>query len=478
MKRLLLLTVAAAWLAAGPATASPGRLAAPTFWITAGGGIAWPPAELGYGHNGVKDTDATFGGILGRKLVDGLALEARGHFLSTEDLDNLDIRRGEGNLTWFLLPEAHFVPFLTGGAGVVRLESDVLAKEDRFAWNVGAGALVRISDHFGLRVDGRRVSYELPDMVGEKKYRPHTEIFAGLDFSFGGAPEDTDLDGVPDGDDKCPGTPLGARVDMSGCPLDGDGDGVFDGLDQCAGTPKGATVDANGCPSDTDGDGVLDGIDKCPDTKKGVKVDAKGCGLDSDGDGVFDGLDQCAGTPKGCTVNASGCPTDADGDGVCDGVDQCPDTPKNAVVDAKGCVKMETELLETGRIRLEDVNFDLGKSTIKAESHSALDSVGDILVRWPQLRIEVGGHTDSQGGDLYNQMLSEQRAKAVLDYLRKKFPALKAAQLTSKGYGESAPVVANDTAVHRAKNRRVEFKVLNTEALKREVQETKSTSKK
>jgi OOP family OmpA-OmpF porin len=268
---------------------------------------------------------------------------------------------------------------------------------------------------------------------------------------------------------------------MSGCPIDGDGDGVFDGLDMCAGTPKGATVDAKGCPTDTDGDGVLDGIDKCPDTAKSVKVDAKGCGVDSDGDGVFDGLDQCEGTPRGCTVNANGCPTDADGDGVCDGVDECADTPAAARVDVKGCpiviTEKETELLETGRIRLEDVNFDLNKSTIKPRSYPALDEVGTILVRWTQLRIEVGGHTDSQGSDAYNQKLSEERAKAVLDYLLGKFPDLKAGQLTSRGYGESAPVVPNDTELNRAKNRRVEFTVLNTEALKRETQKTKFAPK-
>jgi OOP family OmpA-OmpF porin len=266
-------------------------------------------------------------------------------------------------------------------------------------------------------------------------------------------------------------------VDASGCPIDGDDDGVFDGLDRCPGTPKGATVDPHGCPSDTDRDGVLDGIDGCPETPAGAKVDAQGCPLDSDGDGVFDGLDHCEGTPPGCTVSARGCPTDADGDGVCDGVDTCADTPEDARVDAKGCpivvTERETELLETGMIRLQDVNFDLGKATIKEESHASLNEVGAILGRWPGLRIEVGGHTDSQGSEAFNQTLSEERAKAVLDYLLGRFPALSAAQLTSKGYGESTPVTANDTELNRAKNRRVEFRVLNTEALRRETQKTK-----
>ena len=64
-------------------------------------------------------------------------------------------------------------------------------------------------------------------------------------------------------------------------PLDSDGDGVPDHLDKCPGTPMGVKVDARGCPLDSDGDGVPDYLDKCPGTPKGVKVDARGCPLDS-----------------------------------------------------------------------------------------------------------------------------------------------------------------------------------------------------
>ena len=60
-------------------------------------------------------------------------------------------------------------------------------------------------------------------------------------------PVDSDGDGVPDCNDKCPGTPKGVAVDSNGCPLDTDGDGVYDYLDKCPGTPKGAHVNVNGC---------------------------------------------------------------------------------------------------------------------------------------------------------------------------------------------------------------------------------------
>ena len=471
---------AVALLVAMPRVAPAKEFVDPAFWITPGGGIAWPPAELGFGQNDVSETLPMYGGILGVKLVPSLGLEARGHLGSTSDLNNLEILHGSGNLTWFLTQRTRLVPLVTAGGGIVRPKTDA-GDTTQFAWNAGAGFLFRFTDQVGIRVDARRVSWKIADQFGEEKFRPHTEIFAGLNIGFGGTPRDTDKDGVPDRRDACAGTPLGARVDASGCPIDGDADGVPDGIDRCEATPKGAKVDAYGCPTDADGDGVLDGIDECASTPKGAKVDAKGCPMDSDGDKVFDGLDACEGTPKGCTVDATGCPADTDGDGVCDGVDTCPDTPANVRVDAKGCpivlTEKETELLDTGMIRLQNINFDSGKAVIKPESFAPLDEVGDILSRWPQLRIEIGGHTDSQGSDAYNQKLSEERAAAVREYLLPKFPTLKADQLTSAGYGESSPIAPNDTAFNRAKNRRVEFKVLNTEALKRETEKTRLAPK-
>ena len=474
-------TVALLLVVVAASGASAREFVAPAFWLTPGAGMAWPPSELGYGEGDIDDTELLFGGILGFKLAPPLGFEARGHFGSNEDLGNLDMLHGSGNLTWFLTPRTMVVPFLTGGVTVMDLTSDAPDDLRLLGWNAGGGLLVRFTDNVGIRVDGRYLSYELYDEDGELGYRAHIEGFAGLNIAFGGAPGDSDKDGIPNGIDTCPDTPLGARVDASGCPIDGDADGVPDGIDECDATPRGATVNAVGCPSDTDGDSVMDGIDTCSGTPKGAKVDAKGCPLDSDGDKIFDGLDQCDGTPTGCTVLATGCPTDADGDGICDGVDTCVDTPADARVDAKGCpivlTEKETELLDTGMIRLQDVNFDSAKSTIKPQSHAVLDEVGEILARWPELRIEIGGHTDSQGTEEYNQTLSDARAAAVREYLLGKFAMLKADQLTSAGYGELSPIAPNDTALDRAKNRRVEFKVLNTEALRRETEKTKFAPK-
>ncbi|MFI5371121.1 MAG: OmpA family protein, partial [Candidatus Eisenbacteria bacterium] len=274
--------------------------------------------------------------------------------------------------------------------------------------------------------------------------------------------------------DQCPQTPIGAKVDPHGCPIDSDRDSVYDGLDQCPNTPIGAKVDKKGCPLDADGDGVPDGIDACPDTPKGATVDAKGCPSDADGDGVLDGIDQCPNTPKGAKVDAKGCPVDSDGDGVLDGLDKCPDTPKGLKVDVNGCpvemIERETELLDTGMIRLNNVNFETGKDSILADSYGTLDAVGALLAKWPQLKMEIGGHTDNTGSATTNTKLSKARAQAVDNYILAHHPELQAGQYTVKGYGSSKPIATNKTPEGKAQNRRVEFKVLNKDVLRLEIE--------
>jgi len=137
----------------------------------------------------------------------------------------------------------------------------------------------------------------------------------------------------------------------------------------------------------------------------------------------------------------------------------------------------ETQLLDTGMIRINNVNFATAKWDIRPESFAVLDEVGGILSQWPQLQIEIGGHTDSRGSNAYNQTLSEQRANAVLEYLTTKFPALQRSQYSAKGYGESAPIADNKTETGRALNRRVEFKVLNRETLRKEIDRRKMLKK-
>ncbi|OBY25222.1 OmpA family protein [Leisingera sp. JC1] len=113
------------------------------------------------------------------------------------------------------------------------------------------------------------------------------------------------------------------------------------------------------------------------------------------------------------------------------------------------------EILSQGR----SVNFAPSTARLDANSRDFLNSLSDIIRRCPGMVVEVGGHTDSQGKAAWNMTLSEKRAAAVNQYLQQK--GIPAERLVAVGYGETTPLVSNDTAQNRAKNRRIEFKVLN-----------------
>jgi outer membrane protein OmpA-like peptidoglycan-associated protein len=470
-QRALLVTVLAA-LCAAPASAQ----------------IVGHPLELsagaGYFHYDARarmtDGPAFMGG-LGWRVSPFLSLEGQATFgPTTSDLLPGDVKQnffyagldGRWNLRH---ADERVVPYLiTGvGYGTNHCETLPLEKLERGAGDVGLGALWSLlgSQRTFLRMEVR--DYFFRDREATE-FSNHCVATLGLTWLWGGRERDQDLDKVRDWLDRCPNTPIGARVDRNGCPLDGDGDAVFDGLDKCPDTPKGCTVDKDGCQADADGDGVCDGVDQCPNTPKGATVDAKGCPSDADGDRVFDGIDQCAATPAGCDVDGQGCPQDADADGVCDGIDQCPNTPAGLKVDEKGCpievVQRETELMDTGRIRIQNINFDTGKATLKPEAYPTLDAVGTVLSQWPTLKIEIAGHTDDVGGAAANRKLSQARAQSVLDYLTGKYPAIASERFTVKGYGEDKPMMPNTSDANRAQNRRVEFTVLNKAVLKKEIE--------
>lgn len=426
----------------------------------------------------LKD-DGVFGGRAGLMLGRWIGAEGHYGFSPTElqaDADNdVLVTHYGGDLVLRLPPFRTVKPYLVGGWTAVSTNPDAGETQSFNGWEWGGGLLVPLHDRVSLRLDGRDVQFKRDQPLPNAGYWNHNIIVsAGLQFSLFGSRRDSDRDGVPDGADRCPDTPAGALVDATGCSRDSDGDGVVDGLDRCANTPSGARVDRTGCPSDSDRDGVPDGIDACENTAAGLRVDARGCPVDTDGDGVTDDKDRCENTPKGAVVDAAGCPKDSDNDGVPDCLDLCANSPKNARVDIKGCpievTDKETQLLDTGLLRLNDIQFETAKWALRSQSHAALDEVGRILSDWPELRIEIGGHTDSQGSDAYNQDLSQKRAQAVLDYIASKFSKVKKSQYTVTGYGESQPIADNGTDIGRAQNRRVEFKVLNKDAVKREIE--------
>jgi len=417
------------------------------------------------------------GGRIGYQVHPLFGLEAAGGVTPTREdgapgTDAI-FYHASANAVWTPWSELHGGPYAFLGYGTSQLKPSGGAGESKAGLEVGGGWRLWLSDAIGLRLEARQI-YHSEDQAGANVRINHMILGGGLVLALGARGRDTDADGVPDRSDDCPSTPAGATVDAKGCPKDSDGDGVLDGLDKCPNTPKGCTIDKTGCESDADGDGVCDGLDKCANTPKGATVDATGCPLDSDGDGVPDGIDQCPNTPKGATVDAKGCPSDDDNDGVPNGLDKCPGTAPGLKVDKDGCpievMEKETELLDTGMIRLQNVNFETNKADILPESFPVLDIVGQVLKSWPELKIEIGGHTDSRGSDAHNQKLSEARANSVKSYLTQKFPELKPEQYTTQGYGESRPLVPNNSELNMAKNRRVEFVVLNRDVLRKETE--------
>jgi OOP family OmpA-OmpF porin len=246
---------------------------------------------------------------------------------------------------------------------------------------------------------------------------------------------------------------------------------VFDGLDQCVGSPSGAQVDSNGCPVDSDQDGAFDGIDRCPDTPIDIAVDETGCPTDADMDGVLDLDDECPGTAPNTEVDARGCPVarDADRDGVPDTSDRCPNTAPGQPVDAAGCpVLFEitggafvTQQGQQEKLVLQGVNFQTSRSRLTQDSYAILDMVAASLLDHPDVRIEIGGHTDATGTDAINNPLSQARAQAVMAYLARKGVPLE--QMEAHGYGSRQPIATNTTAEGRAQNRRVELRVINRE---------------
>ena len=168
---------------------------------------------------------------------------------------------------------------------------------------------------------------------------------------------------------------------------------------------------------DSDNDGVLDNLDKCPDTPAGAAVDKDGCPLDSDKDGIYDYLDKCPGTPAGVKVDKDGCPTQVS-------------------------------------ITLK-IEFDTGKSDIKAKYHNEIKNVADFMKKYPQANTVIEGHTDNVGNEATNVKLSQARANSVKAYLIEKLDIEKN-RLQAVGYGPKKPIASNATAEGKQKNRRVQ----------------------
>lgn len=202
-------------------------------------------------------------------------------------------------------------------------------------------------------------------------------------------------------------------------------------------------------PSDTDSDGIPDDVDQCPGTVTGAVVDEKGCEKDEDGDGVVDRLDKCPGTPAGTKVDETGCPVVEPPPPPVD--TGCREPKPGEPITLEGCGAGDA-------IVLRGVNFNYDQAGLTVNAKVLLDGVADALIAVPNIKVEIGGHSDAKGTDDYNLKLSEKRGQAVVDYLIAR--GVPAERLTNKGYGESQPIDSNETEEGRELNRRVELKIV------------------
>jgi outer membrane protein OmpA-like peptidoglycan-associated protein len=372
---------------------------------------------------------------------------------------------------------------LTANAGA-RFREDVLFDDLRlghtFTWGGALQLSFRIEDQL-FSVIGS-VAGEIPfsfkhrdndpfEFLGGLSWRgvENLNVFAamgaGLNRGYG-APDLRGVIGVRWGDFReCIDGPedLDGWEDNDGCAdLDNDLDGLEDGADQCPfeAETRNGWEDADGCPDtlpiafadlaamtidatrlDTDEDGIPDSDDACPfesEDRDGFE-DADGCPEpDNDGDGIADVKDICPLT--GEVVNGF---EDSDG---------CPDeTPKNALV--------RVDDLDRNIVIADKVNFAPGTARIEKRSHELLEAIAQVLESRRDIAlVRIEGHTDSIGAADFNRRLSADRANSVKAWLVAR--GIDAARLETRGAGPDEPIADNRTAAGRAKNRRVEFRIV------------------
>jgi outer membrane protein OmpA-like peptidoglycan-associated protein len=374
--------------------------------------------------------------------------------------------------------------------------------------------------HFDFSVKkalGTSASFGLSRKGYEYQQALQPDLLFGLNIFWSGyiIVPDSDKDGIPDYDDRCPREPedFDGFEDKDGCPdIDNDEDGVTDEFDLCPdlAEDKDGFKDDDGCSDpDNDGDGICDpwvaeqgllqqyssvcrGSDKCPNEAEDIDgfEDEDGCpDPDNDGDGILDRNDLCPmeSEDKDGFKDDDGCPDpDNDGDGYCDpwvtelgvlgrfqtkckGVDKCPEQAENfnGYQDFDGCpdqnpaeqVWLNLEPLQvpiTDGV-LKNVRFELESAELKAGSEEALINLARQM-RWEErTRVELRGHTDNSRGMAESLKLSQEQAQSVLKFLISK--GVPANRLKAIGVGSQYPIASNREVSGRFQNRRVEIKV-------------------
>lgn len=352
------------------------------------------------GEDRLVDDEITGGQLaFGYYFSNHFALEGLVGKSHLEGDDNLEAFEVGINALLFIDRNRRLAPYLLLGAGILDTESAIYDNDQEGTFSYGLGAQYR----FGDGPVSLRLEHRIRDASRDSLDFDDAITSLGMSFAFGRT-------------DDLPAPPPAPAPDP-----DSDGDGVPDSRDECPDTPAGYEVDSRGCPLDSDGDGVIDQLDECPNTVRGAPVDTRGCELDDDNDGVVNRLDRCPNTAEGVRVDVNGC-----------------------------------EIREV--IELPGVNFETNSDRLLPGADNVLRDAAATLAKYPDLVVEVAGHTDSQGAAEYNQGLSERRAATVRDYLIN--AGAPEPNLSARGYGEADPIADNATADGRARNRRVELRII------------------
>lgn len=324
------------------------------------------------------------------------------------------------------------------GATPVQFDVNMRTIYDDFIWG---GVTYRTGDAVALLMGLNYTNYNFAysyDITTSSIRIPsagsHGLLFT---YKFKSKRNDRDKDGIYDEDDDCPRIP--GLLALKGCP-DKDKDGIKDSEDECP-EEFGLKIN-NGCP-DNDSDGVVDKKDECPQVPGLPRF--KGC-PDTDGDGLQDAYDDCP-TERGPIQN-HGCPKGASN----------TDTVYITITDTVYItINNDTDLKKA----FKDVKFDSDRYTLTYSSKLVLSEVSNYLDEKEVLNIYMIGHTDSQAPDEYNMELSENRVKAVQNYLVSK--GISKSRIKIDWKGETEPIATNNTEEGREKNRRVDLIILTDE---------------
>ncbi len=399
---------------------------------------------------------ATDQNILGIRLLGGLSTVKGKDADKSPTQFNTDMLSLSASLLYSFAITQDFLPYVGVGLSYLSFspkdENGQLLINNRngiydkktFGFDPELGINIPVSQQISIQINSALhfvFSDYLDDVALGKNKDFYSTVSLGVSYAFL-SNRDTDGDGIPDADDKCPkeAEDYDGFQDQDGCPdYDNDGDGIPDLKDQCPNEAEDfdGFQDNDGCPDlDNDGDGILDKDDKCPNEAEDFDgfQDQDGCpDLDNDSDGIPDKDDKCPNEAE--TVNGY-----QDDDG-------CPD-----VAPVAGSTGTINNASNTYTLPADDI-FYTNRAEIKLEAYKKLDEVVVKLKKSPDASWRIEGHMDSQGPDQWIRTMSSKRAEAVYYYFISH--GLDASKFTIYGLGDKFPVANNTTEVGRSQNRRI-----------------------